>query len=87
MSTATMEAIPMALPHAEFEAVRTGAKQFVLHKGEGDPRAGGSFELADAETDERIAVDITYVTSAGNPCALSPDGLTPGFSICSIALR
>lgn len=87
MNTSLVEAIPLALPHAEFEAVRAGAKQFVLHKGDGDPRAGGRFELADAQTDERLSVDITYVTSAGNPCALSPDGLTPGFSICSIALR
>ena len=86
MTIETAQAIPLRLRHDEFDAVRSGAKQFLLHNGPEKPRKGDRFELIDADTNEALDVGITYVTSAGNPCALSPDGLTAGYSICSIAL-
>lgn len=77
---------PLQLPHAEFEAVRAGAKKFVLHKGPTSPRAGDVLDLSDADTAENLKAAITYVTSSENHCALSPDGLKPQHAICSITV-
>ena len=53
------------------------------------PVPAGGIDAGDAvryrSADAEIRATVTYVTSAGNPCALSPDGLDPGHCIISLA--
>ncbi len=70
------------LPRDRFEAVRAGTLSFLLLPDAPDYRANDVLILRDG--DREVRRTVTYVTSSGNPCALSPDGLAPGWSILSI---
>jgi hypothetical protein len=75
-----------------FEDTLTGKKQHDLRK-DGDPRfvVGDILRLREIALDgtglsgRSLDLEITYITSAGNPCALSPDGLTEDYCILSLA--
>lgn len=73
-----------------FDAVLSGQKKHELRKNDRNFKVGDLLQLKefDPETDtftgrEQI-VEITYITSAENPCALSDNGLTDGFCVLSI---
>lgn len=77
--------------HEEYEAIVEGRKGFVLAPSQNPAfRPGDRIELieveGDLETGRRRSADITYLTSADNPCALSDSGLRPGFSILSLSV-
>lgn len=69
-----------------------GRKQHDLRK-DGDPRfaVGDILRLCELASDgtshsgRNLDLKITYITSAGNPCALSPDGLREDYCILSLA--
>jgi hypothetical protein len=80
----------LASGHADFEASLCCAKQHELRP---DPQEG--FAPGDAivlveqgadgvPTGRELVLDVTYVTSASNPCALSPGNLSPGYSVLSV---
>lgn len=70
-----------------FEAYLSGANRHAILRSEA-VRAGDRLmvhERADGErTGRSHLMDVTYVTHAANPCALSPEGLRPGHSILSV---
>lgn len=77
--------------HQTFQDALEGRKQHDLRK-DGDPAfAVGDilrFREFDPEQERHsgrtLDMKITYITSAGNPCALSPDGLAENFCILSL---
>lgn len=73
------------LPPERFEAIRAGTLSFLLVPDGPGYEAGDVLDIREGVSGEGLAAGVTYVTSAGNPCALSPDGLAPGWCILSLA--
>lgn len=76
-----------------FEANASGAKTFDLRRStDRDYRVGDYLRMQEFEpktaryTGRELLVRITYVTSAAFPCALSDNGLNPGFCILGFHL-
>lgn len=78
-------------PADQFRAVLSGDKRHkVRRRGNPDFRVGDLLLLRETGgtgsglTGREALVRITYLTSAENQCALSPEGLDPDWSILSI---
>lgn len=75
-----------------FEAILRGDKKHELRRNDRAFRTGDILLLHEfdpeinAYTGRQVHVEITYITSLENPCALSSDGLNPNYSILSIKL-
>jgi hypothetical protein len=76
-----------------FEPVRAGVKTHDLRRADDRDFSVGDRILLEeynpetqSYTGRTVVVQITYITSADVPCALSQDALHPDFCILSIAL-
>lgn len=78
-------------PHL-FEAVMSGAKKHELRRGDDrEFRVGDILDLREFDpetgryTGRRCRVEVTYITSTDNPCALSSEALAASHCILSIS--
>lgn len=76
-----------------FEAILEGRKRHeIRRRDDRDFRVGNILLLQEFNpnlneyTGREIKVEVTYITSADNPCALSPDALKASYCILSIRL-
>jgi hypothetical protein len=74
-----------------FEAIVRGNKRHELRRSDDRTFQVGDVLLleeydpqSNTYTGRQIQVEVTYITSLENPCALSPDALNPCYSILSI---
>lgn len=76
-------------PHL-FEAVRLGQKFHELRRNDRRYRSGDLIILCEffpergEYSGRRIALEITYITSDVNPCAISASALMKGYCILSV---
>jgi hypothetical protein len=74
-----------------FQAIKSGHKRHDLRRADDrEFRVGDRLLLREYDPETRtysgstLVVEVTYITSAELPCALSKDALHPAFSILSI---
>lgn len=79
-------------PHL-FEAILSGAKKHELRRcDDRDFSVGDILDLREFDpeagryTGRRCRVEVTYITSTDNPCALSSEALAATHSILSVSL-
>jgi len=75
----------VGMPAAQVEAVRSGDLRNALLRADPPFRPGERLRL-EPESGPSLDVEISYITAAETPCALSPEGLRSGFAIVSLAL-
>jgi hypothetical protein len=73
-----------------FEAIKDGRKTHDLRRNDRDFKVGDRLLLAEFDPkincfmDQELMAEITYITSADVPCALSAGALNAGYCILSI---